>query len=273
MALHTAGLPYAIMACSGTLTAAVLVAACALAGCSDSSASRAAQHAPTTSDATATTTSTPSDPSPRAVSPTTVSQITVPPTTTAPPAFVGTVSTVTETDLPYTYRPGCPVGPADLRMLHVSYWGFDNQAHVGTIVVNADVVQDVLTVFSTLYGERFPIRQMVPEDAVQGSDPASMASDNTSGFNCRAAIAPGPPQWSAHAYGEAIDVNTVENPYLEGGVVQPAAGAAYLDRSNFRPGMAVPDGQLVAAFAAVGWQWGGRWTDSPDYQHFSKTGA
>ena len=268
MALHTAGLPYALMARCGTLTAAVLIAACALAGCSDSSATRAAQHTPTTSRGATTTTSGPSDPSS-----TTASPSTVPPATTAPPAFVGTVSTVTESDLPYTYRPGCPVGPADLRMLHVSYWGFDNQAHVGTIVVNVDVVQDVLTVFSTLYGERFPIRQMVPEDAVQGSDPASMAADNTSGFNCRAAVAPGPPQWSAHAYGEAIDVNTVENPYVEGGVVQPAAGAAYLDRSNFRPGMAVLGGQLVAAFAAVGWQWGGRWTDSPDYQHFSKTGA
>ncbi len=114
---------------------------------------------------------------------------------------------------------------------------------------------------------------MVPVDAFQGSDPESMAADNTSGFNCRDAVAPGPPQWSVHAYGEAIDVNTVENPYLEGGSVQPAAGAAYLDRSVFRPGMAVDGGELVAAFASVGWQWGGRWADSPDYQHFSKTGG
>jgi hypothetical protein len=76
-----------------------------------------------------------------------------------------------------------------------------------------------------------------------------------------------------HAYGEAIDVNTVENPYLFGGQVMPPAGAAYRDRSVVRPGMAVPDGVLVKAFAAVGWQWGGRWTDAPDYQHFSKTGG
>ena len=65
-----------------------------------------------------------------------------------------------------------------------------------------------------------------------GAIRASMAADNTSGFNCRNAVAPGPPHWSAHAYGEAIDVNTVENPYVEGGVVQPAAGAAFLDRSD-----------------------------------------
>src|SRR5205807_616280 len=81
-------------------------------------------------------------------------------------------------------------------------------------------------------------------------------------------VAPGPKHWSAHAYGLAIDVDPVENPYVEGGRVHPRAGRAYLDRSRVRPGMAVPGGLLVRAFAAVGWQWGGRWTASPDYQHF-----
>jgi hypothetical protein len=100
-----------------------------------------------------------------------------------------------------------------------------------------------------------------------------MAADNTSGFNCRLAVTTGPPAWSVHAYGEAIDVNPVQNPYLEGGIVQPAAGRAYLVRSDIRPGMAVPGGVLVAAFASVGWYWGGRWTASPDYQHFSSTGG
>jgi len=76
-----------------------------------------------------------------------------------------------------------------------------------------------------------------------------------------------------HAYGEAIDVNTVENPYVEGGAVMPAAGRRYLDRGRYRPGMAVAGGALVGAFAAVGWQWGGRWSGSPDYQHFSLTGG
>ncbi len=91
--------------------------------------------------------------------------------------------------------------------------------------------------------------------------------------NCRYAVADGPPQWSAHAYGQAIDVNTVENPYLQGDAVQPATGSVYLDRADVRPGMAVDGGVLVAAFASVGWQWGGRWAGTPDYQHFSKTGG
>jgi D-alanyl-D-alanine carboxypeptidase len=158
-------------------------------------------------------------------------------------------------------------------MLRMSYWGFDGRPHTGSMVVNSAVTAAVLKVFAQLFAEHFPIHQMQPEDVYGGQDPVSMADDNTSGFNCRYAVAPGPPTWSVHAYGEAIDVNPVENPYLEGGQVQPAAGAQFLNRSQYRPGMAVPGGQLVEAFASVGWFWGGRWTASPDYQHFSATGG
>ena len=114
---------------------------------------------------------------------------------------------------------------------------------------------------------------MEPIDAFHGNDEASMAADNTSAFNCRYAVASGPRRWSVHAYGEAIDVNPVENPYLLAGVVHPSAGKSHLDRSRPGPGAAVSGGALVEAFRAVGWQWGGRWTGSPDYQHFSATGG
>jgi hypothetical protein len=75
-----------------------------------------------------------------------------------------------------------------------------------------------------------------------------------------------------HAYGEAIDINTVENPYVVGAGVMPPSGRAYLNRSRVRPGMAVEGGVLVRAFARVGWGWGGRWSGTKDYQHFSTTG-
>ena len=127
--------------------------------------------------------------------------------------------------------------------------------------------------FARLYAERFPIRRMEPIDRFRASDNRSMAADNTSAFNCRYAVAPGPRRWSAHAYGEAIDVNPVENPSVVGGKAHPPAGARYLDRSKIRPGMAVRGGLLVRAFASVGWRWGGRWSGSPDYQHFSATGG
>jgi hypothetical protein len=114
---------------------------------------------------------------------------------------------------------------------------------------------------------------MVPEDAYRGDDNAAAAADDTSGFNCRDAVAPGPPQWSVHAFGEAIDVNDVENPYVDGSTIIPPAGSAYLNRAAVRPGMAVRGGILVTAFASVGWQWGGRWSPGTDYQHFSATGG
>ena len=187
--------------------------------------------------------------------------------------FSATVAPVTATQLRWSYRPGCPVAPAQLRRVRLRYWGFDGRSHTGALVVNESVTGSVIAAFRRLYGERFPIRRMVPIDAYHGSDDRSMAADNTSAFNCRYAVAPGPKQWSVHAYGEAVDVNPVENPYLEGGKVLPAAGKPYLARSHVRPGMAVPGGQLVEAFARVGWLWGGRWTGSPDYQHFSSTGG
>lgn len=190
-----------------------------------------------------------------------------------PPPFAASIARVTPAQVRYSWRPGCPVGPAELRRVRLAYWGFDGRRHLGALVVRDRVARQVVVVFRRLYRERFPIRRMRPVDAYRGSDPRSMAADNTSAFNCRYAVATGPRRWSVHAYGEAIDVDPVENPYLEGGAVRPAAGKRYLDRARARPGMAVPGGTLVTAFAAVGWQWGGRWSGSPDWQHFSATGG
>jgi hypothetical protein len=191
----------------------------------------------------------------------------------APPAFSAQVQTVTAAELGGSWHRGCPVGPSQLRLITLSYFGFDGKPHVGSIVVRSTVTAAVTSAFSRLYAERFPIRRMQPISVYGGSDDRSMAADNTSAFNCRYAVATGPKRWSVHAYGEAIDVDPLENPYLEGGHVLPAAGRPFLDRSNVRRGMAVAGGTLVEAFAASGWQWGGRWTASPDYQHFSATGG
>jgi hypothetical protein len=189
------------------------------------------------------------------------------------PPFTSSVSRVTAAQLPHSWRPGCPVPPAQLRRVRLTYWGFDRRAHSGTLVANRVAVPALVRVFSRLYAARFPVRRLRPIDAYGGNDERSLAADNTAAFNCRYVIGPGPRRWSVHAYGEAVDVNPVENPYLEGGRVHPRSGRRYLDRSNVRPGMATRSGLLVRAFATVGWRWGGRWTGSPDYQHFSATGG
>ena len=189
------------------------------------------------------------------------------------PPFTHSVSRVTAADLPHSWHAGCPVTPSGLRRLRLAYWGFDGRAHTGTLIVSVKAVAPLTRVFARLYAARFPLRRLRQIDAYGGSDERSLDADNTAAFNCRYAVAPGPKRWSVHAYGLAVDVNPVENPYLEGGRVHPRAGRAYLDRSRSRPGMAVRGGLLVRAFAAVGWQWGGRWSGSPDYQHFSATGG
>ena len=185
----------------------------------------------------------------------------------AAPAFEGRIEPVRWSELRHSYRAGCPVGPSELRTVHVSYWDFAGKAQLGAVVVARRQAAGILSVFRRLWTARFPIRRLTPVSAYRGSDDASMAADNTSGFNCR--FVGGTSRWSMHAYGEAIDVNPVENPYVRGSTVSPAAGRAYLDRSRYRKGMAVQGGVLVRAFAAAGWKWGASFGD---YQHFSTTG-
>jgi len=170
-----------------------------------------------------------------------------------------------------SWREGCPVGLADLRVVVASYWGFDGRVRTGRLVVHRDVAADIVTVLRRLFDERFPIRRMVPVDAYGASDFRSIEADNTSAFNCR--YVDGTTRWSQHAYGRAVDVNPIENPYVSSsGTTSHRASVSYLERTPYRPGMAVEGGALVRAFDAIGWGWGGRWSSVKDYQHFSSSG-
>jgi hypothetical protein len=186
------------------------------------------------------------------------------------PPYQSSITTVTADDLPYTWRPGCPVGPEDLRLLTLTNWGYDGNAYTGAMVVHRDVVGVVDTIFRYLYDQRFQIERIVPIDAYQGDDDLSMANNNTSAFNCRAVT--GGTAWSEHSYGSAIDINPVQNPYVSGGTVAPEAGRNYLNRADVVPGMIVSPGPVVDAFRYNGWGWGGDWTSKKDYQHVSLTG-
>jgi hypothetical protein len=170
-----------------------------------------------------------------------------------------------------SWHRGCPVALADLRLVTATYWGFDKRAHTGRIVVHRDVATEVVAVLRRLYAARFPIRRMVPVDAYGGSDYRSIEADNTSAFNCR--YVDGTTRWSEHAYGRAIDLNPIENPYVtSSGTTSHPASRRYLRRAPYRRGMAVEGGAVVRAFDAVGWGWGGRWSGDRDYQHFSASG-
>ncbi|MFC7360680.1 CapA family protein [Nocardioides astragali] len=169
-----------------------------------------------------------------------------------------------------SHRAGCPVPLRDLRYLRMTHRDFDGRARTGEMVVHRRWARGVADAFGELYEAGWPIARMRLVDDYDGDDDRSMAANNSSGFNCRRVA--GQRSWSAHAYGAAIDLNPVQNPYVRPGSVVPPSGRPYaaIDRGSTAP---VPLGVIrardlpVRAFARLGWQWGGYWRSSKDYQH------
>jgi hypothetical protein len=166
--------------------------------------------------------------------------------------------------------PGCPVGLADLRLLQLSFWGFDGIPHTGQLVVNESVAADVVEVFRRLYAVHFPIEEMRLVTKADLDAPPTGDGNVTAAYACRPVR--GSTEWSAHAYGLAIDVDPFTNPYKNGDLVLPELASSYLDRSWRRPGMIFADGPVVKAFTDVGWTWGGTFHSVLDLQHFSANG-
>jgi hypothetical protein len=181
------------------------------------------------------------------------------------------VRTITASEIPYTYRSGCPVGPASLRRVKMPYYDWAGVPRLGDLIVRTSAADDMQRVFKRAFNARFPIRQIRPVDVWKGSDIAAMAADNTSAFNCRK-VTGNPYRLSQHSYGHAIDINTVENPYVTATQVYPAGSRTYLNRRWVRKGMIVSSGPIAAGMRAEGWPWGARWS-YPDYQHFSANGG
>jgi hypothetical protein len=171
----------------------------------------------------------------------------------------------------------CPVPVSHLRVLTVTTRGFDKRSHTSQAVVNESAAPGLATVFHKLYDLHFPIRHMRliqmygPRSAIPKDD------DVTGAFDCRQAVPSpcvggnGTGSWSMHAYGLAIDINPLENPYVGCGQSRDPATRPYFDRSRHRPGMVT--GRVVGAFHSIGWGWGGSWAgNTKDYMHFSSTG-
>jgi hypothetical protein len=169
-----------------------------------------------------------------------------------------------------TWKPGCPVGLADLRDVTVSFRGFDGRPHTGELVVNRRVAAAVVSVFARLYRARFPIEEMRLVTTADLEAHPTGDGNNTAAFVCRAARKQ--TRWSAHAYGLAVDVDPFQNPYRRGDLVLPELASAYLDRADRRPGMIYPGDVVTTAFAAIGWTWGGTFRTPKDLMHFSATG-
>ena len=258
---------------------AIVVSALALTACGTSRASDAPPEAipltslapvaepPTTESATAKAPTGSGLPQPP--------QTTTPPlpTTTVPeppPTFEYTISPVTADVVAETWREGCPLPWENLTLLTLSYWNFDGRPVKGHMTINTGVVDDVVSIFEKLFAMRFPIQRIALVDDYGGDDEAAMRANVTSGFNCR--YVDGTERWSNHAFGLAIDINPLINPWARRDNVLPVEGTVYAEnRENPIPGMINAGDRVVSIFEQAGWSWGGVW-HSADYMHFSKPG-
>ena len=193
----------------------------------------------------------------------------------APAAFQSSVSRipadVRERVVGSSWHKGCPVPLRRLRYVRVSIHKFDDSKRQGRLIIHRSQAHRIVKVMHKLWRADYPIRRMRLVDAYGASDRRSMKADNTSAFNCR--YVAGTSSWSMHAFGKAIDLNPVENPYVSGGHVSPKNGKRYADRCCHRAIVHAGD-KVVRAFASVGWGWGGYWSGgTKDYQHFSSTGG
>jgi hypothetical protein len=162
----------------------------------------------------------------------------------------------------------CPVTLDELRYLTMIHVGFDGEFHIGEMIVNTAVAEDVVEVFHELFDARFPIEQMRVVTKEEVDAPPTGDWNDTTSFVCRPAV--GSPSWSQHAYGLAIDVNPFHNPYEKGDLVLPELASAYTDRDDVRPGMIFEGDVVTGAFDDMGWGWGGRWNTLKDWMHFSR---
>jgi peptidoglycan LD-endopeptidase CwlK len=156
------------------------------------------------------------------------------------------------------------------KIVKLKYYSFDGKIHRGQLVIDRELVKDIKKVFKLALAEKFPIFSVIPishpnfRKNGRWDDDLSMIANNTSAFNYREKTGGG--GLSNHAYGRAIDINTVQNPYVKGKLLLPPNGSY----DPGAPGTFDANHPIVKKFIELGWDWGGNWTTLKDYQHFEK---
>ena len=167
-----------------------------------------------------------------------------------------------------TFHEHTPFDHDFLTFLTVTHINFAGESTTGHLIVADSLGDEVLEIFQEIYESGFPIYSIRLIDYFDASDYESMAANNSHAFNYR--YIAGTTTVSQHGLGRAIDINPIQNPYIRGTTIWPAAGEAYLDRTYIRPGMIVPGDAVYTAFRSRGWIWGGNWTSLRDYHHFER---
>lgn len=173
-----------------------------------------------------------------------------------------------------TAQNGLAVTFDDLRYLHILHYDFDGNPAEGELVCNQYIAQDLIEIFYQLYLNEYQLESVLLIDEFDGDDTASMEANNTSCFNYR--VVEGSTSLSKHAYGLAIDINPLYNPYVtyekDGAEnISPAAAYSYADRSANFPYKIDENDLCYKLFTQYGFIWGGNWNNVKDYQHFQKS--
>lgn len=174
-----------------------------------------------------------------------------------------------------SWRKGCPVSLQNLRYLQVSYWDFRGKSMQGELIVHKDVSQNMVSIFKSLYAIKYPIQKMRLVSDYKSNDWQSIEAGNTSAFNCRP-VTGNKKKWSKHAYGRAIDINPIQNPYISrSGHISHKASLVYRHRKHKSKSvgdraMLLNNDKATQIFKKNAWSWGGDWKTIKDYQHFKK---
>lgn len=161
----------------------------------------------------------------------------------------------------------------ELRYVHILHYDFDGDPAEGELICNEYIAQDLVEIFYELYHNEYRLERVLLIDEYDGDDIASMEDNNTSCFNYR--VVAGSSSLSRHAYGLAVDVNPLYNPYVtyskDGSRnVSPVSGESYADRTAAFPYKIDEEDLCYKLFIQHGFTWGGSWNHSKDYQHFQK---
>ena len=72
-----------------------------------------------------------------------------------------------------------------LELLNVKYYDFKGKLHIGQLLINKVVKDDVKEAFELILKIKYPVKQVIPIVKYDWDDDKSMNANNTSAFNYR----------------------------------------------------------------------------------------
>lgn len=176
-----------------------------------------------------------------------------------------------------TYQENNVIKMSDLQYLRLLHYNFSHEIQVGELIISKKVAGDMQHIFIELFQNEYEIQSMYLIDRYwagnyDDTDRASIEENNTSAFFYRTVS--GTDKLSKHAYGNAIDINPQQNPYVSYKTGQPVweheNANDYIDRSTGKAHMITENDVCYKIFKRYGFDWGGDWKVTKDYQHFEK---